>query len=375
MLFPFPRGSDVDELTLLRELGSDEPGDLVAARGEVWRRLHEDAGLRARRIREPRLVVRPGLLLGLAAAGAAAVTAVVLLRAGAQSAAAACGEGGPPPSACVRALAAFAAGGPRAGARRIVFARFSTDGSAQLYSISADGTGLRQLTSGHFRNAFPAWSPNGAKIAFSRSRPGRAVDDSGIFVMNADGSDQRQIATGTPVPAWSPDGSKIAFWNPSHPTRTNPNFAVFVVASTGGAPIIVKRNAIMPAWSPDGSKFAFVSNPAGNGNEDVIETMNANGSDIRILARGFFPAWSPDGTKIAYVGIPNGNHTSPIWVMNADGSHRTQLPVRSWEDTNLAWSPNGKQIAFTNPNGLYLMTLNGHHVVRLTAGNLGSVAW
>ena len=57
---------------------------------------------------------------------------------------------------------------------------------------------------------YPAWSPDGTKIAFTSDRDGIPK----IYVMNADGTNQTRI-TDNPAsdeaPAWSPDGSKIAF--------------------------------------------------------------------------------------------------------------------------------------------------------------------
>jgi Tol biopolymer transport system component len=274
------------------------------------------------------------------------------------------GRGGSGRAASERAGVA----GTRGRAQRIAFSRFEQDGTAQIYALNADGSALRRLTSGPYRNAFPAWSPNRTMIAFTRSSPRGTIDNPGIYVMRANGSGQRLVATGTPALAWSPDGSRIAFWR--FIPRTHPSvFGIYIVDDAGDVRL-VERNASFPAWSPDGSKLAFVAGAT------RISVMSVDGSHVRVLARGFAPAWSPDGRKIAYIGLDGYvDHTRTVWVMNADGTHRTRLAVRSWEDCDLTWSPNGKQLAFTNPEGLFLISPTGKDLRRLARGNVCGIAW
>lgn len=69
--------------------------------------------------------------------------------------------------------------------------------------INADGTGIRQVTSGNALDGDPVFSPDGTKIAFASSRSG----NSDIHVINTDGSGLRRITTTNAVdlaPAWQP---------------------------------------------------------------------------------------------------------------------------------------------------------------------------
>ena len=64
-----------------------------------------------------------------------------------------------------------------------------------------------RLTASDGRDACPHWCPDGSRIAFSSDRTG----DSELYVMDADGSGQRQLTTdgGNTCPDWSPDGSRL----------------------------------------------------------------------------------------------------------------------------------------------------------------------
>ena len=66
---------------------------------------------------------------------------------------------------------------------------------------------LRRLTHGFSQHVTPAWSPDGTQIAYVSEN----ADTSGIFLMNADGGDARQLTSGGFLPAWSPDGQYIAY--------------------------------------------------------------------------------------------------------------------------------------------------------------------
>ena len=80
-----------------------------------------------------------------------------------------------------------------------------------------------QLTDSPGRDATPAWSPDGRKIAFWSGRDGNAE----IYVMNADGSDQTRLTDSPEAdmnPAWSPDGSRITYGSgPNISTRRGTN--------------------------------------------------------------------------------------------------------------------------------------------------------
>ena len=67
---------------------------------------------------------------------------------------------------------------------------------------NADGSAQTNLTNNPARDEYPAWSPDGSKIAFQSNRDGGPR----IYVMNADGSGQTKLTNqGDEYPAWSPE--------------------------------------------------------------------------------------------------------------------------------------------------------------------------
>jgi TolB protein len=72
--------------------------------------------------------------------------------------------------------------------------------------MNPDGANLRRLTLNKAEDGFPAWSPDGKRIAFSSNRDGNHE----IYVMNADGSDQKRL-TNNNAEDWGP------VWRPQLP--------------------------------------------------------------------------------------------------------------------------------------------------------------
>lgn len=196
----------------------------------------------------------------------------------------------------------------------------------------------------------PAWSPDGASLAFVRSDLGSCPR---IYIARADGSDARRVTDGCDVdPAWSPDGARIAF------SRFGPPTAIYIANADGSN---VQRlwgdnyDWYHPTWSPDGTRLAFARVTG-----DATAVVDADGTGFNVILHGNpfngyygprHPAWSPDGSQLAL------DDTYNLVLINSDGSGAAVLVSGGREVTpdgciseadnwSPAWSPDGAQIVF-----------------------------
>jgi len=226
------------------------------------------------------------------------------------------------------------------GGPRITFVNTSTQVS--LVSFDIDAGILTTLpdvpTTGH---SFPAFSPDGTKIAFSAS--------GNIWVVNNDGTNPNLISfEGTDFhPTWSPDGTTIAFSS----ARTG-TAQIFTMTPIGTDVTNISNNSSfndrMPTFSPDGTKIAFQRTSTAPGSVGKIFTMNASGAAQTAVTTGGGnderPSYSPDGTTIAFSTNRDGNYE--IYKILAVGGVATRLTNNAASDRNPSWAPDNSSIAF-----------------------------
>ena len=145
------------------------------------------------------------------------------------------------------------------------------------------------------------------------------------------------------------------------PTAPVPDLAL----STGGPGM---PSLCMPCVPPD--RILYVRGewpPQGGG---VIHRMKPDGTDDVTLGEGTNPAWSPTKTKIAFV------YMDDIWVMNYDGTGRTQIThTPTWTEWEPSWSPDGQYIAYSrnqientySARDVWTMKADGSDPVSLTS--------
>ncbi|MGW2868900.1 TolB family protein [Kitasatospora sp. NPDC001225] len=145
-------------------------------------------------------------------------------------------------------------------------------GGAPVLLVDGRGTGSD--------NRQPNWSPKGDRIVFQRRSAGR--EDWSLWTVDADGGGLRRVtdAPGEHTdPSWSPDGRFLVF---SSNLGDLPNAQVFVVDAGGGTPVRVTRDDTAydgaPSWSPDGQWIAFESAPGGEANPAALWRIQAPGN-------------------------------------------------------------------------------------------------
>jgi len=260
-------------------------------------------------------------------------------------------------------------------------------GNFDIYSLRADGTGVRRITNDPSADIAPSWSPDGKRIAFlsQRGLSKRLVKDGGfrVFVVSAGGGSVR-LLTRTPAqygrPAWAPNGRVIAVSLPNLP-----NFVagMFLLSASDGQRTRVSRTGSLeddwPTWSPDGSHMAFVAMDACCPPHEHVYLMRADGRARHPLTRGDVgrdsaPAWSPNGSRIAFshaFRMGTRPWRAEIQTVSTDGTKLDTLS-RGHLDAEPAWSPDGSRIAFVRSTGktahLYLIRTAGGRPHQLTQG-------
>ncbi len=211
------------------------------------------------------------------------------------------------------------------------------DGSGLRHLVDAS-THMRQVAGA----AYEDWalhaiqiSPDGKNLAYSTfehpDRPaGRSLPDAfeyEIGTLQIDGEHRKSLTRNyayDDYPAWSPDGSRVAFvqwdFDSGYGIRTvNTDGTEESVAVPGYLLPRAATHRQTPVWSPNGRYLAFVGVERELGLGRAIYTVGADGSDLRFLTETASPAsWSPDGKRIAFAK-PDGDKLA-LFTIAADGS-------------------------------------------------------
>jgi Tol biopolymer transport system component len=222
----------------------------------------------------------------------------------------------------------------------------------------------RRLTSGAGLEAHPALSPDGGEVVYAATEAG----NTDIWLVDAEGGRPLHL---TPHPAhddhpsWLPDGNSVVF-----ASDRGGGHGIWKVSRLGGQPVLLVPNARDPAVSPDGRLIAFTRRDdrgffrvgvAPLDDVAAARTLSSGGlwDDMR-------PAWSPDGRSIAYSDF---NH---LWIVPVDGGPPRRMTPAGGNETQPAWSPDGEFLYFTayreGIQGIWRRPVEGGEPALVSAG-------
>jgi dipeptidyl aminopeptidase/acylaminoacyl peptidase len=247
----------------------------------------------------------------------------------------------------------------------------------------------RQLTNAKKSSQSPAWSPDGAKLAFISDR----TDKRQVYVISPQAGEAAALTSvedGVNAFTWSPDGTTIAYTatepKPAAIKEREKKYGEFEVVEqdhrmTHLFALDVATHATRTltsgaftvgsfSWSPDGKRIAFdhrVNPELKNGGSADISVVTVADATVRKLVAqegpDSNPVWSPDGSRIAFqtaMANPAFFYTnSVIATVPSAGGTPTVLSSAFDEDPQLvAWKPNGLFFAASARTYAYLYRID-----------------
>lgn len=205
------------------------------------------------------------------------------------------------------------------GKRIAFYGKYNSRNTWSIHTANLDGTSMQRLTGvQNVWDSAPDWSPDSKTIVFAREYEDSEKEwQEEIWLMNADGSEQRQIE-----------------------------------ALEGRAPYFMQDGRILFHSKTGPSQICIADN---DGNNLIQLTRND--------ANDWSPKASPDGMQIAFLSNRDGNQE--IYTMSIDGSNQTRLTFNDVDDWGPSWSADGSRIFFNSKNGIYKMSKDGSSIEKI----------
>ena len=222
---------------------------------------------------------------------------------------------------------------------RIVFVS-EESGNADIWSMNADGTVRRQLTTDQHWDTAPSVSPDGRYIVFMSNRAGKE----NIWRMDIDGGNQTQLTNNLIErnPVFSADSKWVYFTS----WQTGKGTIWRIPVEGGDQTQVISELSFYPGISPDGRLLAYDAS-----GKTWVVSVDGN-QPIKTIDVGS-PRWTPDGHALTLL-MTLWDNVLNVWAQPLDGREPKQLTnFKSNGVLNYAWSLDGKQLAVTRSGTSY----------------------
>jgi TolB protein len=228
---------------------------------------------------------------------------------------------------------------------RIAF-ESNRSGNWSIYVLEVETGVVERVTHSDANDRYPAWSPDGGRLVFVSDRSG----ERDLHVLDVRSREVVRLvaAPGDELyPAWSPNGHEIAF---SRQLADSVDIRTVRVVEPGSNPVIIAVEAgLWPRWSPDGWRLAFFSRRDTGGQDDEVYVLDQRSGHVtRLTSRpghDFCPSWSPRGDRLVMVSIGLDGVRS-LRILNETGEEEARAGRGYHRVTEPSWSPDGRSIAF-----------------------------
>ncbi|HEX7031256.1 MAG TPA: amidohydrolase family protein [Gammaproteobacteria bacterium] len=263
-----------------------------------------------------------------------------------------------------------------------------------IFTIPFAGGEATQITSGMAWDMQPRYSPDGDAIAFTSDRAG----GDNIWIMNADGSDPRQLTDESfrllNNPEWTPDGEYIAARKHFTGTRSLGSGEIWLYHTGGGDGLQLtekpndQKDVNDPAFSPDGRYLyfdqdttagdVFEYNKDSTGQIYVVRRLDRRTGEIDNTITGpggaIKPTPSPDGKWVAF--LRRDDYDTALFLKDIESGELIELYDNMERDmqeiwaihgvyTNIAWTPDSEQIVFWANGRINRIDVESREVVEI----------